>query len=48
MRMRADLIRDLVPNLVAAGATVVREEHYADKLDHVVMRDREGHDFCVA
>ncbi len=49
---RADLIRAKVADLLAAGATQVREEHYTDErgtiLGHVVMLDPEGNEFCVA
>jgi Glyoxalase-like domain len=45
---RAGLIREKVAVLVAAGATVVGEERYGDALGHVVMRDPEGNEFCVA
>jgi hypothetical protein len=45
---RERLIRAKVPALVAAGATVVREEHYDGALGHVVMLDPEGNEFCVA
>ena len=45
---RDRLIRAKVPELVARGATVVREEHYGDDLGHVVMLDPEGNEFCVA
>jgi len=48
MAAREQLIREKVPQLVAAGATVVREEHYDDGLGHVVMQDPEGNEFCVA
>lgn len=48
MAERARLIRAMVPRLVAAGAVVVREERYGDDLGHVVMRDPEGNEFCVA
>ncbi len=48
----ADLIRERVAELRSAGATVVREEVYADgpmvELGHVVMLDPEGNEFCVA
>ena len=37
-----------VAELVAAGATRVREEHYDGELGHVVMLDPEGNEFCVA
>ncbi|WP_326558616.1 VOC family protein [Micromonospora sp. NBC_01796] len=48
MTERARLIRRRVPELVSAGATVVREEWYGDVLGHVVMQDPEGNEFCVA
>ena len=52
MTARAALIRERVAELHSAGATVVREEVYADgptvELGHVVMLDPEGNEFCVA
>ncbi len=45
---RERLIRAEVPRLIAAGASVVREEFYDDALGHVVMLDPEGNEFCVA
>jgi hypothetical protein len=50
---RAALIRAKVGELLAAGATKVREEEYAcedgqRRLGHVVMLDPEGNEFCVA
>lgn len=50
---RAGLIEAKVEELVASGATKVREEQYADGagrtiLGHVVMLDPEGNEFCVA
>jgi predicted enzyme related to lactoylglutathione lyase len=45
---REHLIRAKVPELVAAGATIVREESYGEHLGHVVMLDPEGNEFCVA
>jgi predicted enzyme related to lactoylglutathione lyase len=48
MAERARLIRERVPELVAAGATVVREEMYGHDLGHTVMLDPEGNEFCVA
>lgn len=48
MAERERLIRAKVPELVAIGATLVREEHYEDALGHVVMLDPEGNEFCVA
>jgi catechol 2,3-dioxygenase-like lactoylglutathione lyase family enzyme len=46
--VREGWIRAKVTELVAAGATVVREESYGGPLDHVVMLDPEGNEFCVA
>lgn len=48
MVARERLIRAKAGELVALGATVVREEHYGDVLGHVVMVDPEGNEFCVA
>lgn len=48
MDERERLIRAKVPELLAAGATRVREENYGDVLGHVVMHDPEGNEFCVA
>ena len=48
MADRERLIRARVPELVALGATVVREESYGEALGHVVMLDPEGNEFCVA
>lgn len=45
---REQLIRAKVPELIALGATIVREEHYEEVLGHVVMLDPEGNEFCVA
>ena len=45
---RERLIRARVAELIAAGATQVREESYGARLDHVVMLDPEGNEFCVA
>jgi hypothetical protein len=49
---RAELIRAKVAELVALGATMVREEQYSDErgsvLGHVVMLDPEANEFCVA
>lgn len=36
-----------VERLVAAGATVVREDELDGKSDHVVLLDPEGNEFCV-
>lgn len=48
MSERERLIRAKVPELVALGATVVREENDGEALGHVVMLDPEGNEFCVA
>ena len=48
MAEREQLIRRKVDELVGAGATEVREEHGDDHLDHVVMLDPEGNEFCIA
>lgn len=52
MAERAMLIRAKVAELLAAGATHVRDEWYDDDgvagLGHVVMLDPEGNEFCVA
>ena len=45
---RERLIRAKVAELVAGGATAVRDEHYGDALGHVVLLDPEGNEFCVA
>ncbi len=45
---RAALIRAKVAEVLAAGATFVREEFYDEHLGHVVMLDPEGNEFCVA
>jgi hypothetical protein len=50
---RATLIDTKVADLVAAGATKVRQEMYSGEegrevLGHVVMLDPEGNEFCVA
>jgi hypothetical protein len=48
MAERAQLIRAKAAELVAAGATQVREESYGGELGHVTMLDPEGNEFCVA
>ena len=48
MAEREVLIRAKVTELVAAGATAVREEFYGEPLGHIVMLDPEGNEFCVA
>ena len=49
MAERGRLIQAKATELAAAGATRVREGFYdGDHLDHVVMLDPEGNEFCVA
>jgi hypothetical protein len=48
MTKREQLIRAKVAELVAVGATFVREESYGEHLGHVVMLDPEGNEFCIA
>jgi len=45
---REQWIRAKVAELVAAGATAVREDSFDGQLDHIVMHDPEGNEFCVA
>jgi hypothetical protein len=45
---RERLVRAKVAELVGAGATITREELYDGQFGHVVMRDPEGNEFCVA
>ena len=45
---RERLARHKVTELVAAGASVTGEQRYGDEFGHVVMRDPEGNEFCVA
>ncbi|MBA3781002.1 MAG: VOC family protein [Nocardioides sp.] len=45
---RERLIRAKVIELLAVGATMVREESYGPRLGHVVMLDPEGNEFQVA
>jgi hypothetical protein len=48
MARREGLIRAKAAELAAAGATPVREESYGEHLDHIVMLDPEGNEFCIA
>jgi len=45
--IRAPRVRAAVDRLVSAGATVLREDVVDGRLDHVVMADPEGNEFCV-
>ncbi|MER7983743.1 VOC family protein, partial [Streptomyces sp. NPDC095817] len=38
---------EAVERLTAAGATVVREDEFQGRPDHVVMADPEGNEFCL-
>jgi hypothetical protein len=40
-------VTQAVERLIAAGATVVRDEGLQGKPDHVVMADPEGNEFCL-
>lgn len=46
--LREQRIRDKAAELVAAGGTVVQVHSFDGSLDHVVMKDPEGNEFCVA
>ncbi|GAB7038753.1 MULTISPECIES: VOC family protein [Catenuloplanes] len=41
-------IRRRADELVALGATRVAEQRYAGVFGHLVMRDPEGNEFCIA
>jgi hypothetical protein len=43
----ADRMRSKATELVALGATQVREDFYGSELGHIVMLDPEGNEFCV-
>ncbi|WBB65112.1 VOC family protein [Micromonospora sp. WMMD812] len=45
--VRAPRVRAAVERLIAAGATMLREDEVDGRLDHVVMADPEGNEFCV-
>jgi len=40
-------IRTKEAELVAAGASTLREDRVAGSLDHLVMADPEGNEFCI-
>jgi hypothetical protein len=48
MAAREPVLRAKADELVAAGATRVREELNGEDLGHIVMLDPEGNEFCVA
>jgi len=45
--LREQWIRAKVAELIAAGGTAIRED-FNGHLDHIVMHDPEGNEFCVA
>jgi hypothetical protein len=45
--LRESRIRATEADLVARGATREREDLVDGRLDHVVMRDPEGNEFCI-
>jgi catechol 2,3-dioxygenase-like lactoylglutathione lyase family enzyme len=46
--LRRTRILAKVDEVVAAGATIVEEHVVRERLDHVVLHDPEGNEFCVA
>jgi predicted enzyme related to lactoylglutathione lyase len=40
-------VAEAVERLTAAGATVIREDEWQGRPDHVVMADPEGNEFCL-
>lgn len=45
--VREERIRDKADELVGHGATVLREERVEGHLDHLVLADPEGNEFCI-
>jgi Glyoxalase-like domain len=45
--VRWPLVVEAVERLTAAGATVIREDEFEGRPDHVVMADPEGNEFCL-
>lgn len=45
--VREERIRALAAVLLAEGAVVLREECVDGRLDHLVMADPEGNEFCI-
>ena len=45
--LREERIRATEADLVAHGARLQREDHVDDHLDHLVMQDPEGNEFCI-
>ncbi len=46
--LREQRIRDKVAQLTSAGGNIVKEYWFDGALDHIVMQDPEGNEFCVA
>jgi hypothetical protein len=46
--LRERWIRAKAAELLASGASAVREDAFDGHLDHIVMLDPEGNEFCVA
>jgi predicted enzyme related to lactoylglutathione lyase len=47
MAARWPRVTEAVERLIAAGATVIREDVQNGIPDHVVMADPQGNEFCV-
>ncbi len=45
--VRLERIQAVVDSLTAIGATTIQEHREGDDLDHVVLADPEGNEFCV-
>jgi hypothetical protein len=45
--LREPRIREAVDRLTAAGASVVAEYDFEGKVDHIMMADPEGNEFCL-
>ncbi len=45
--IRSSRINATVSSLIEMGATVVMQHEHDDQLDHVVLADPEGNEFCV-
>ena len=48
MAAREILVRAKAEELADAGGEVVREDSWDGTLSHIMMRDPEGNEFCVA
>jgi predicted enzyme related to lactoylglutathione lyase len=45
---RTQLVRAKATELAGVGGSVIREETYGGEFGHIVMKDPEGNEFCVA